>query len=126
MTMKSGTGDDPFAEDKTEELDDQSVDPRDDQDDVERSLDDTDEPTDSRTSIPYKFRRDTVKEERGQIQFFLRDFVLEMEDNFVDDLETKLGEDVYVTDAREAAIIFAMQNPDGVAEIMREWGYDFE
>lgn len=124
--MKSGTGDDPFAEDKTEELDDQSVDPRDDQDDVERSLDDTDEPTDSRTSIPYKFRRDTVKEERGQIQFFLRDFVLEMEDNFVDDLETKLGEDVYVTDAREAAIIFAMQNPDGVAEIMREWGYDFE
>ncbi|UWG49159.1 Uncharacterized protein HSRCO_3018 (plasmid) [Halanaeroarchaeum sp. HSR-CO] len=124
--MKSGTGDDPFAEDETEEPDDQSVDRRDDQDDVERSLGDVEETTDSRTSIPYKFRRDTVKEERGQIQFFLRDFVLEMEDDFVDDLETELGEDVYVTDAREAAIIFAMRNPDEVAEIMREWGYDFE
>lgn len=124
MNMKSGTGDDPFAEEESESdeeagVQDGSAD-RAGETETESSAE-----SEQRPEIPYKFRRETVKEDRGQIQFFLRDFVLEREDEFVDELEDQLGEDVYITDAREAAVLFAMKNPGEVAEILREWGYDY-
>jgi hypothetical protein len=37
-----------------------------------------------------------------------------------------LGEDVYKSDYREAAMIVAQRNPELVAEILREGGYDLE
>jgi flagellar biosynthesis/type III secretory pathway M-ring protein FliF/YscJ len=77
-------------------------------------------------SIPYKLRRDRVNEGREQVPFFLREDVIDAEDELQNSLETMLGEDVYKSDYREAAMIVAQRNPELVAEILREWGYDLE
>jgi cell envelope opacity-associated protein A len=77
-------------------------------------------------SIPYKLRRDRVNEGREQVPFFLREEVINAEDELQNSLETMLGEDVYKSDYREAAMIVAQRNPELVAEVLREWGYDLE
>lgn len=80
----------------------------------------------TRESIPYKLRRETVNEGREQIPYFLREGVIEGEADLRDTLESLLGEDVYKSDYREAAMIVAQRNPELVAEILREWGYDLD
>lgn len=77
-------------------------------------------------SIPYKLRRDRVNEGREQVPFFLREEVIDAEDELQNSLETMLGEDVYKSDYREAAMIVAQRNPELVAEVLREWGYDLD
>lgn len=77
-------------------------------------------------SIPYKLRRDRVNEGREQVPFFLREDVIDAEDDLQDSLETTLGEDVYKSDYREAAMIVAQRNPELVAAVLREWGYDLD
>jgi len=119
--MKSGSGDDPFAETDSE------PEPDDQQDGV---MDVETEPTDAEPTaqpdIPYKFRRDSVKQDRKQRPIFIRPEVEERESTFLRNLEDEVGEDVYKTDALEAALVVAMDNPDLVAEKLREWGYDWE
>lgn len=117
--MKSGSGDDPFAESDT--------------DTEERAADSgvvETEPTETadtdRPDIPYKFRRGSVKEGRKQRPIFLRPEIEERESTFLRTLEDDVGEDVYKTDALEAALVVAMDNPELVAEKLREWGYDWE
>lgn len=78
----------------------------------------------SRASIPYKLRREKVNEGREQIPFFLRDEVVADERDLRERLEETLGETVYKSDYREAAMIVAQENPDLVAEVLRRWGYD--
>ncbi|KAA9396161.1 hypothetical protein Har1130_16270 [Haloarcula sp. CBA1130] len=121
--MKSGSGDDPFAETNT----DPEPEPDDQQDDVmDVETDSTDvEPT-TQPDIPYKFRRDSVKQDRKQRPIFIRPEVEDRESTFLRNLEDQVGEDVYKTDALEAALVVAMDNPDLVAEKLREWGYDWE
>jgi cell envelope opacity-associated protein A len=77
-------------------------------------------------SIPYKLRRDRVNEGREQVPFFLREDVIDAEDELQNSLEAMLGEDVYKSDYREAAMIVAQRNPELVAEVLREWGYDLD
>ncbi|MFC6942652.1 hypothetical protein ACFQE8_22265 [Salinirubellus sp. GCM10025818] len=77
-------------------------------------------------SIPYKLRRDRVNEGREQVPFFLREDVIDAEDGLQNNLEEMLGEDVYKSDYREAAMIVAQRNPELVAEVLREWGYDLD
>jgi hypothetical protein len=77
-------------------------------------------------SIPYKLRRDRVNEGREQVPFFLREDVIDAEDGLQSSLEEMLGEDVYKSDYREAAMIVAQRNPELVAEVLREWGYDLD
>ena len=77
-------------------------------------------------SIPYKLRRNKVNEGREQVPFFLREEVTEAEDDLRDTLEELLGENVYKSDYREAAMVVAQRNPELVAEVLREWGYDLE
>jgi len=121
--MKSGSGDDPFAEADTDtepETDDQ-------QDAMPAT--ETESPaveTTTQPDIPYKFRRDSVKQDRKQRPIFIRPEVEERESTFLRNLEDAVGEDVYKTDALEAALVVAMDNPDLVAEKLREWGYDWE
>lgn len=87
-------------------------------------------PTDSQRptmqSIPYKLRRDKVNEGREQVPFFLREDVVDAEDDLKSALEAMLGEDVYKSDYREAAMIVAQRNPELIAEVLREWGYDLD
>lgn len=77
-------------------------------------------------SIPYKLRRDKVNEGREQVPFFLREEVIDAGDDLHDALEDLLGEDVFKSDYREAAMIVAQRNPDLVAAVLREWGYDLD
>lgn len=78
------------------------------------------------SSIPYKLRRNKVNEGREQVPYFLREEIIEEEDQLQDTLEEILGEDVYKSDYREAAMVVAQRNPELVAEVLREWGYDLE
>lgn len=77
-------------------------------------------------SIPYKLRRDKVNEGREQVPYFLREEVIEAEQGLQNSLEAMLGEDVYKSDYREAAMVVAQRNPELVAEVLREWGYDLD
>ncbi|ATW88072.1 hypothetical protein halTADL_1294 [Halohasta litchfieldiae] len=77
-------------------------------------------------SIPYKLRRDKVNEGREQVPYFLREGVLEAEDELQDTLEELLGEKVYKSDYREASMVVAQRNPELIAEVLREWGYDLD
>jgi hypothetical protein len=123
--MKSGSGDDPFAESSENETPSDTVstepDPISSSDTPTRS-----ESTASGQTIPYKFRRDSVKADRNQRPIFLRPEVENREMEFIRTLEDELGEDVYKTDALEAAVIVAMNNPDLVADELRDWGYDWD
>jgi hypothetical protein len=78
------------------------------------------------SSIPYKLRRNKVNEGREQVPYFLRKEIIEDEDELQGTLEDLLGEDVYKSDYREAAMVVAQRNPELVAEVLREWGYDLE
>jgi len=119
--MKSGSGDDPFAETEPD------PDPDDQQDEaMDVKTESTDVDRTSQPDIPYKFRRDSVKQDRKQRPIFIRPEVEERESTFLRNLEDEVGEDVYKTDALEAALVVAMDNPDLVAEKLREWGYDWE
>jgi hypothetical protein len=80
----------------------------------------------SMSSIPYKLRREKVNEGREQVPYFLREEIIDAEDELQTTLEGILGEDVYKSDYREAAMVVAQQNPELVAEVLREWGYDLE
>ena len=78
------------------------------------------------SSIPYKLRRNRVNEGREQVPYFLREEIIEDENELQGTLEDLLGEDVYKSDYREAAMVVAQRNPELVAEVLREWGYDLE
>ncbi|SEL96673.1 hypothetical protein [Haloferax larsenii] len=77
-------------------------------------------------SIPYKLRRNKVNEGREQVPYFLREEVIDGEAELQDTLEELLGENVYKSDYREAAMVVAQRNPELIAEILREWGYDLD
>lgn len=80
----------------------------------------------SMDSIPYKLRRTKVNEGREQVPYFLREEVIDAEDELQDILEELLGESVYKSDYREATMIVAQRNPELVADVLREWGYDLD
>lgn len=56
--------------------------------------------------------------------YFLREEIIEAEDELRDTLEELVGEDVYKPDYREASTVVAQRNPELVSEVLREWGYD--
>jgi len=78
------------------------------------------------SSIPYKLRREKVNEGREQVPYFLRDEVIDAESELQETLEDLLGEDVYKSDYREASMVVAQRNPELVADVLREWGYDLD
>lgn len=76
-------------------------------------------------SIPYKLRRSQVNEGREQVPYFLRQEVIDGEEQLKATLEAELGETVYKSDYREAAMVVAQRQPELIAAVLREWGYDF-
>lgn len=150
--MKSGTGDDPFADDAADESEattDADVAPDDGGDgnappdesadagtpdeasdaDGESSADDAsaaETSDDDAPDIPWVLRRSSVKADRPNVtQFFLRDETDRAERRFQSDVEDILDADVYTLDLREAAYIVAMRHPDEVAAELRDWGYEY-
>jgi len=144
MGLKSGSRDAGLDESEsdvdqsTEQQDPPQTDSEEDADLSSTELDDKSESTRSSTtsetesqrptmdSIPYKLRRDKVNEGREQVPYFLREGVLEAEDELQDTLEELLGEKVYKSDYREASMVVAQRNPELIAEVLREWGYDLD
>lgn len=116
--MKSGSGDDPFAD----------MDDPDDEDETGETVESTAElTTESTSDIPWKFTRDNAKADREMVQFFLQDATKRLESRAQGELETKLDDDVLLLDVREAAYQVALEEHlDDVADQLREWGYDAE
>jgi len=78
-----------------------------------------------REQFPYFVRRSNVGDERDErIEVHLRKSVHSQESAFRSQLADELGtEEISKTDAREFALKFAFENPEGVAELMREEGF---
>jgi flagellar biosynthesis/type III secretory pathway M-ring protein FliF/YscJ len=131
MTMKEGAGEDPFEEDSSPETTTEA------DADVIEGGETIGEPAvtsspvstssgGSTVSIPYKFKRDGVMDGRKQIPFYLREEVIKDEDEFISQLKELVGEDVPKADAREAAMMVAHRNPEKVAGVLRDWGFDHQ
>ncbi|ELZ43361.1 hypothetical protein C464_16582 [Halorubrum coriense DSM 10284] len=153
--MKSGSGDDPFADDES-----------DDQGDVDDDLDAEqhgaagddpfatppsataeetptsspsetstpdalpavpDHPADEESALPWIHRRDGVKDGRSHKTIHYTEHTLKRERReLLGAVEDELGEDIELTDAREAAYLVGMDHVDEIAEVLREWGYAIE
>jgi hypothetical protein len=59
---------------------------------------------------------------RKQIPFYLREAIIEDEDEFLSQRKELVGEDVPVADSREAAMIVVYRTPEKVATVLRDWG----
>lgn len=139
--MKTGTGDDPFADDPDPtEQEEQSTDPEDtanDHRDKETSNQkesvSTDESEENETGdeleqddIPWILRRERVKDGRPEmIPTYVRQETADAEPGFVRDVEEIVGRDVYKFDVREAAMLVAMEHPEEVAAQLNDWGYKY-
>jgi len=85
----------------------------------------TDDDGDRSTELPWIYERDSVKGERPHlIQVNVQEETTDREDDAHDAVEDLLGEDVYATDLREAALLVAFEDPEKIAAKLREWGYD--
>ena len=77
--------------------------------------------------LPWIYRREGARSDRDVTkQLHLQGETAQRETEFLAELERRLDEKVYRADLREAALLVAMDNPDLVAEQLREWGYDYE
>lgn len=81
-------------------------------------------------NLPYLVQRQmrgaSVNADRtNQLLLEVRHFVKENEDTFLDDLQDLVNGPVYKGDAREAAMIVAHENPELVADKLREWGIEY-
>lgn len=81
--------------------------------------------TDSVADYPYFVRRNNVGDERDtRLEIHVRDKVADQEAAFRNELAGHLdANEVSKTDAREFALLAAYQNPELVAELMREDGF---
>lgn len=70
----------------------------------------------------YYRRRSNARDERVARQTYLREDVLELEDEVVDELQDLPGEDILRFDVREAAYVVGLRNPDEVVEVLKEDG----
>lgn len=128
--MKEGAGEDPFAED------DQSAPGETAADDAPRS-----EPVGDRSSqsghssgsgqagsqqtmsIPYKLRRNGVKDGRDRVPLFLQPETKRGEREARRTLEDRIDDDVSLTDLREALVRTGLEHLDEVEGQLEEWGY---
>lgn len=81
--------------------------------------------TSSADEYPYFVRRSNVGDERdNRLEIHVRNKVTEREAEFRSELAKHLGtSEVSKTDAREFALLDAFQNPERVADRMREEGF---
>lgn len=80
--------------------------------------------------LPYIARRnvrgESVKTGRDKnVLFELRPEIAEREEEFVAELERRIGTDVPKTDAREAALAAIWERPELVVPVLEEWGLGY-
>ncbi|WP_338728298.1 hypothetical protein [Haladaptatus sp. DJG-WS-42] len=134
--MKSGAGDDPFADIFEEETAPQDA------DSATEGGDSTGEPagvdasgngsaqstaeTSDAAEIPWIFRRDKVKSDRDKVhQLFVKPETDRSYRRFESDLEEAMDTDLSRLDVREAAYLVGMQHPEMVISLLESWGYNY-
>lgn len=80
--------------------------------------------TDTHSRYPYLLRRNTAKDERTMVQFFLQEETSREESRSKVEVEQMLNEEILLTDFREAAFKAGLSHPDSIIEILQTWGYD--
>lgn len=80
--------------------------------------------SDADNSESYYHRRDTVKENRKMVQYFLRSETQEIEDEIHVGIEQEMEANVSLIDVREAIVRVAADHIDEIADELREWGYE--
>ena len=130
--MKSGAGDDPFAEDSSE-AEDTPQDADTEQEDVasEETRSDSGSSSPSITdpsgqaqtqSLPYKYRRDSVKQGRNQQPVFLQSETEELIEETISRVEERFDENIYKTDVVEAMLVAGGEGTTPEA-VLQRWGY---
>lgn len=128
--FKKGTGSLDLSEDNSKnDADEQPTD-----DSQEATTNTNTTPTTPNTDIdvnelPYlvdrQMRGAAVNADRTkQLQLKVRPFVEKAESELIDDLDDRLSGPVNKGDVREAAMIVARENPELIADKLREWGVD--
>lgn len=124
--MKEGAGEDPFADDNSEsdnKTQSPSPDPESDPAMEGGSKPDTVPENEQSHNIPYKFRRDSVQDDRDRVPLFLQSETKTAEREAMRQLEDRFEESVSMTDLREALVKVGLEHVDKTAELMEEWGY---
>lgn len=124
--MKEGAGEDPFADDTSGSVDDMVPDASQDSDTTPESASETtssEETTREPMRIPYKYRRDSVQDGRERVPLFLQSDTKDGEHNARRELEDRFGDDVSLTDLREALVMIGLDHLDEVENQLEEWGY---
>lgn len=128
--MKSGAGDDPFAEDSSESDDSSELDTESNDTPSGRMASDSESNSSSisgptgqaQQSLPYKYRRDSVKDGRNQQPVFLQSSTEELIDEIIDSVEERFDEDIYKTDVVEAMLVAGGEGTTPEA-VLERWGY---
>jgi hypothetical protein len=87
--------------------------------------DDVPTPTDGR--LPWLFTRDSITDGRERtVQLHLQTATVERQRRVRSTLEDRLDDRVSKADLREAALLVGLADPDGVAAVLKAWGYGAE
>lgn len=133
--MKEGAGENPFADDSdpTDSAVDEQASTDAPKEISEPQVDTTDKTADSHPStqnksqeqirIPYKFRRDSVQDGRDRVPLFLQPDTKTAEREALRELEERFGDNVSLTDLREALVKVGLDHLDETEESLEEWGY---
>jgi hypothetical protein len=125
--MKEGAGEDPFADGTTTDDPDPVEADSESQTAAERTREQSNTETVERQqqsmTIPYKFRRDGVKDGRDRVPLFLRPETKRAERDALRELEERFDANVSLTDLREALVQAGLEHLDDVEEELEEWGY---
>mgnify|MGYP007116779488 FL=1 len=128
--MKEGAGEDPFADDgdvAVEESEsstsapDPAMEGGSEPDDI--AGDDSSQSTEQAMNIPYKFRRDSVQDNRDRVPLFLQAETKTAEREAMRELEERFDDNVSMTDLREALVKVGLEHLDETEAALEDWGY---
>jgi len=129
--MKEGAGEDPFA-DTSDTGDNEPVEqetetkktPSETHEEEEHTRQASEShPTSQQIQIPYKFRRDGVQDNRDRVPLFLMQETKQAERDALREMEERFGDNVSLTDLREAVMRAGLSELDTVENTLQEWGY---
>lgn len=93
-----------------------------------QTSDETDDTTElSGDGLPWIYQRNSITDGREKtVQLHLQRSTLDDQREAKTQIEQQLGESVRKADLREAALLVGLQHVDETADLLRNWGYDFE
>lgn len=128
--MKQGAGENPFAEDPDPDVENAHSSADKPQDDIsypdateEEKADDSRQVESQPMQIPYKFRRSGVQDGRDRVPLFLHAETKSDERDALRTLENQFGDNVSLTDLREALVMVGLDHLDEVEAQLQQWGY---